>query len=436
MRRIALVSLCLMLAGTVFAGGIVTNGNQSAEYVRTLNRNASVDADAAYYNPAGTAMLGEGFTVSISNQSILQTKEVTSADFPNLHEETFTGDVKAYLFPDLHLVYKTGNLALSACVMPIGGGGTAEYASGLPMFEYGLAGHVDGVNVTGYSLDANFSGSSVYIGGQIGVSYAINDMFSVALGGRYVSAKNTYEGTVEEMTLETPLGDITKDTPGYETILADLAVDAEATGSGYTGIVGVNIAPMDGMNIGLRYEHITQLELETNTTEDNTGMFPDGDKADADMPGMFGAGVSYFVTPEMKLEASFNYYMNTGVGWDPDTDEEEEMPDDFLEDGYEGGLAVEYAINEALKASVGFLHTKNGRLDNFQSEMDFGMDSNSVGLGVAYSVIPGLDLNLGFVNIFYSDAQNVPVMPGEIDAQTYSKTTYGFVIGCQYTPQS
>ncbi len=167
-------------------------------------------------------------------------------------------------------------------------------------------------------------------------------------------------------------------------------------------------------------------------------MFPDGDKADADMPGMFGAGVSYFVTPEMKLEASFNYYMNTGVGWfdDPDTDEEEEMPDDFLEDGYEGGLAVEYAINEALKASVGFLHTKNGRLDNFQSEMDFGMDSNSVGLGVAYSVIPGLDLNLGFVNIFYSDAQNVPVMPGEIDAQTYSKTTYGFVIGCQYTPQS
>ena len=42
----------------VYAGGIDTKSNLSADYVRTLNRNAATDAaDAVVYNPAGVMKL-------------------------------------------------------------------------------------------------------------------------------------------------------------------------------------------------------------------------------------------------------------------------------------------------------------------------------------------------------------------------------------------
>ncbi|MGC9364985.1 MAG: hypothetical protein ACP5FZ_10505, partial [Fidelibacterota bacterium] len=104
------------------AGGIVTNTNQSAAYMRTLNRNASTDVDAVYYNPAGLTKLEEGLHLSLSNQSIWQTKTVTNS-YPNLNNDEFVGDVSAPLFPNLYLAYKKGNVVISGGFEPIGGGG-------------------------------------------------------------------------------------------------------------------------------------------------------------------------------------------------------------------------------------------------------------------------------------------------------------------------
>ena len=48
----------------LYAGGIINKQNLSADYIRTLNRNAATDmADAAAYNPAGTAMMEDGLYV-------------------------------------------------------------------------------------------------------------------------------------------------------------------------------------------------------------------------------------------------------------------------------------------------------------------------------------------------------------------------------------
>lgn len=47
-------------ATAVYAGAIDNKTNWSAEYIRTLNRNAATDyADIAAYNPAGTVKLDE-----------------------------------------------------------------------------------------------------------------------------------------------------------------------------------------------------------------------------------------------------------------------------------------------------------------------------------------------------------------------------------------
>ena len=62
MRYPKILSLSVMLvASCVFAGGFVTNTNQSAHYVRGIAREASTEVDAAYTNPAGTAFMKDGF---------------------------------------------------------------------------------------------------------------------------------------------------------------------------------------------------------------------------------------------------------------------------------------------------------------------------------------------------------------------------------------
>jgi long-subunit fatty acid transport protein len=57
--------------------------------------------------------------------------------------------------------------------------------------------------VKGYRLDAYLKGSSVFFGLQGGVSFKINDWISVAAGLRYVSAKNTYNGHLTDIEVNT-----------------------------------------------------------------------------------------------------------------------------------------------------------------------------------------------------------------------------------------
>lgn len=61
---------------TTFAGGILTNTNQSAQFVRMLSRNASTQIDAVYFNPAGVMQLENGFHIALHNQTISQTRTI------------------------------------------------------------------------------------------------------------------------------------------------------------------------------------------------------------------------------------------------------------------------------------------------------------------------------------------------------------------------
>ena len=70
MKKLIFGMATLLAAGTLMAGSVDYLSNQSADYLRTFSRNASLDADAAVYNPAGTAFLQPGLTLALSNQSI------------------------------------------------------------------------------------------------------------------------------------------------------------------------------------------------------------------------------------------------------------------------------------------------------------------------------------------------------------------------------
>jgi len=208
MKKLFVFTGILLFVNQAFGGGLLTNGNQSAQYLRMLSRNASTSVDAVYFNPAGLMMMDNGFYFAIQNQSLYQTKSVQSG-FPLLNNGKYDGSLTAPIFPTAYAVYKKDKVAFSLGFGPNSGGGSADFGRGLPSFEKQIATLVPkfsglsalGMNVKGYSADISFNGKSVYWGIQGGVSVKVNKVFSVYGGLRYVPAANKYTGYLKNISV-------------------------------------------------------------------------------------------------------------------------------------------------------------------------------------------------------------------------------------------
>lgn len=211
MKKLTFLIAFTMLASAVFSSGLLTNTNQSAQFIRMMSRNASLGIDAVYFNPAGLTKLQNGWHFAFSNQTVFQTKTVDSK-FPFLNDGYYEGKVTAPVFPTAFAVYKKDNWAFSMGFGPNGGGGAAEFDRGLPSFEIPISKVVPGLaglkqispnyDVTGYNADLYFQGSSIFWGIQLGATYKINDVFSVYGGVRYMPSVNAYKGTIKNIQLE------------------------------------------------------------------------------------------------------------------------------------------------------------------------------------------------------------------------------------------
>ena len=148
---------------TAFAGGILTNTNLSARFARLMALEASTNADAAYYNPAGTVKLSEGFHFSFSNQSVFQERIITSSFAPmtGSGSKEFIGKASAPVVPSLQGVYRTGKWAFSGNLAVTGGGGKATFNDGLPSFESQISMLPPTVNQFGLGLSAAIPGASL-----------------------------------------------------------------------------------------------------------------------------------------------------------------------------------------------------------------------------------------------------------------------------------
>ncbi len=538
MRKLLTFVAAMLITGSLLAGGLVTNNNQSVMYTRLQNRNASTDIDAVYFNPAGLTKLGNGFFASINNQTISQTQKVNSNyQFLQPTPKEYVGKVSAPIFPGVYVVYNTGKLSFSAGFNPIGGGGGAKYNTGLPSFEMQIADIVpslasQGIPTTQYSSDIYFEGSSVYFGYQANVGYKINDKFSVAVGVRLVSATNTYKGHIYNISINpnypafgagytggmalasqfftdgqtylngvsstlsgtasslqpiitggggsvplangtavglTPVqvatlqGTITAlgGNPAGMTIAQSQAffagassiygaeagamgvnatatknidVDASESGTGYTPILSANFSPSDELDISVKYEFKTKLDLKTKVTNNETGgIFVDGETIPADMPAMISLGVNYKPVKKLLLSASFNEYVDKNVDYDgSETLNINEINKNFLE----YGLGVEYGVSDKLRISAGWSHTTTGVNANYQSDQRFSTNTNSYGAGIGYRISQMIDINLGYQYAFYAQGSKTydhmlgtnPVSVTEI----YNKSTWMVAAGVDF----
>jgi long-subunit fatty acid transport protein len=455
MKRMNLLFIGMLISSQLLlAGGLVTNTNGSAAWVRTLSRNATLGVDAVYFNPAGLSQLGNGLHLSLSNQSIFQTRTITSS-YPYLTGTPvkYEAELTAPFFPSIYAAYQMDKWTFSAGFNIIGGGGTADFPTGLPSFEMPVAslvpmlqgslapidqGILDATgtdpgfrNITGYNMSASFKGSSTYMGYQVGATYAINDMISVAIGGRMVMATNTYEGSLTGITIDAPAaygGTQTAGTylrtvagtpgldPATEGLLngtaaaldgatADAALNAVQKGTGFTPIIGVNLHLSDMLNFSARYEHHTKIELTNDTEVDDVDMFPDGEKTRADLPGMIALGAQVKPLKKLTASASFSYFLDKSAFYGNVNEAGEQINNETTvdENGYIFSASLEYKLLDMLGISVGYSGGNNGVNDNYQTDFSHALKSQTVGGGVFVDVGEKITINAGVSYTMYDD---------------------------------
>jgi len=217
MKKVFISIATVAFSASVFAGGLLTNTNQNAHFLRNPARGASTEIDAVYSNPAGLSFMeNDGLTLSLNNQSAFQTRTITSTFAPfamnggNATKE-YEGKANAPFIPSLQAAYKTDDWVFSGSFAIVGGGGTLNFDKGLPSFEAMVVSQVaaplaqlsQASNIpAGYALDMSLEGSSITYGAQLGITYKINDMFSAFVGGRVSIVRNGYNGYLRNVQIE------------------------------------------------------------------------------------------------------------------------------------------------------------------------------------------------------------------------------------------
>ncbi len=448
MKKILLIATAIVTSTTVWAGGLLTNSNQSAAFGRMMARGATTDIDAIYSNPAGTAFnTHEGWTLSYNNQSAFQHRDILSTfDAPFLSEDQRTkeyeGTASAPILPSAYALYKKNKWAFQAGFGVTGGGGKASFDDGLPMFDDAvmtaiwansdLASMV-GTQVTPdmYSLGSSLKGRQYVFGLQLGASYRFNDHFSGHVGGRINYFSGKYEGGVSAMM--------------NTTTLASVELDCSQTGWGVTPIIGVNYK-VAGLTLAAKYEFKTNLNIENDTKTFNASSsafetaladYKHGVNTPNDLPAILYVAAGYEILPD-KLRAvlEYHFYDDKHAGMAHDKQE-------YLTRGTNEYLAgVEWDINKIFTVSAGGQITDYGLIDEYQSQTSFSCDSYSIGFGGAVNLTSKLRLNVSYFWTTYSDytKQSQAVAAGGTGycgtpfagTDVYSRTNKVFGLGIEY----
>jgi len=517
-KKSLLAGILMLAASSAFAGGLLTNTNQSVHFLRNPARDASTEIDAAYTNPAGLTFLTEGFHFSLTNQSAFQTRTITSTFAPFVGyggsaTKEFKGEASAPIIPSFQLAYKKDRYVISAGFAITGGGGKATFNRGLASFEapismIPLSLTAKGVPTTAYSVDGFMEGRQFIFGFQLNGSYKFNDAWSGALGMRLNIVNNGYKGhlrniqinpthpslnptgammsaktfftnaataaqgaaasiapiiaggygsmtmaqlvsanviTAAQLTqLSTGLGQNVSTFQAsqvqtmYNTAAAaytanakatsDKELDCTQTGWGVTPIIGLNYH-YAGLNVAAKYEFKTSLNIQNNTTIDDTGLFTDGVNTPNDIPALLTVGAEYAICKKLKVSGGYHHFFDSAAKMANDKQQ-------YINGGVSEYLfGAEYKFNDTFLVSGGGQVTHTGVTDNYQSDMSFSLSSYSLGFGGAVNLSPKLRLNLAYFFTNYSKWTKASTNyngTGLAGTDVYDRTNKVFGIGVDY----
>ncbi len=466
-KKIILSGISCCFVASVFAGGLLTNTNQSVHFLRNPARDASTEIDAAYTNPAGLSKLStDGFHFAFSNQSAFQTRTITSTSpifmmNGGVDTKTFEGTASAPLIPSLQAAYKKGKWVLSGDLAVSGGGGKATFDQGLPSFEVIAGSSVGVINATTpmtnlkanqYTVQQHMEGSSFIYGAQLGGTYEINKMFSAYAGFRLNVVNNKYEGYMRELKMNLTPSSSPEYSPqmNYAKAILDAAanntnlpaaqrgmigimakastdegaiLESSQSGWGVCPVIGFNFNYLDRLNIGMKYEFRTPLNVENDTDKDDTGMFANGVNTPHDIPAYFAVGASYKIIPNLNVNIGYHHFFDSDAKMQNDKQKDAGSTNEYL-------AGIEYQINKMFLISAGGQITDYGVGNTYQKDLSFACDSYSLGFGGAVNLSSTVRLNLGYFWTTYSDYTKEP---GEgTSKDVFSRTNKVFGVGVDF----
>jgi hypothetical protein len=410
-------------------GGVFYNSNQSAEYIRSFDRNSALDApDIAYYNMAGTVRLPPGLSLGFSNQAILQWATVRTLGNPVLGERNYESRNPAWLVPDGFAVYRRGTWALFTSLQALGATAVRRWRDGLPSLDlaakqaagYGgafsqligadaaagvlaaggtpaqaqAAATAAGLDTTPFPSGSWLKGSLRFLAWRLGAARRLGPRFALGVAGRLVFARMDIQGGAT--------GACTYDQDGHDLRnQSQVAVDVTARAAGCSGEVGANFYPSERMVFSLTYEMATGLGFRTavRNLADGGGRFTDGRLAHLDLPQAWRFGFGWQITPGLRVSAGANAYLEHAARMDLLDD-----PADGIvarrdyRDTWEESAAVEFRPVPRWLLSLGVNVNQIGqtRAATFDASLP-GAHARylSLGMGFRYQATGRLRLNAG-----------------------------------------
>ena len=414
---IAFCSMCLMLGGTteVWAGDYLTNTNQSIGFLRNPSRDAAIDIDGVYYNPAGVSFMDEGWHFQFNWQSPHQKRDSHSSygqlfkynsdpgtELPDgSYDRLFKGRVHVPIQPSLYLAYNKNNWAFQFGFGILGGGGTCEFKKGVGSFE-ALVGQMAmtqmGAGFGGYSLNSYLKGKSYFFGTTLAAARKLNEKLSVSLGLRVIYAWNNYDGYIDNITFKTTTGAIINVPNSY-------VLDCKQTGAGVAPIIGIDYKVNQYVNLAAKYEFRTAItaKADAKNNADFNQMasqraafanYLDGAETQMDLPGCLTVGVQVTPIEKLRLNAGYHLFM------DRDT---RQWSKDLVKDTNEFTLGAAYDLTDRIEVSAGFQKTMYDQSEANYSDLSFNLNSYSFGLGVGVKVTDKVKLNAAYFQTNYKD---------------------------------
>ncbi len=495
--KFAITALILTVAGTSFAGGLLTNTNQNIIFLRNPARDAAIGIDGVYSNPAGVAFLGEGFHLSLNIQNARQTREVLTG-YGNLFQNNvnnpataetnfirkFKGKADAPVIPSIQAAYNKDKWSFQFGFAITGGGGKCKFDNGLGSFEgvvasmpaQLIAGGINnslqamGTQLTGgYSFDPYMRGRQYYYGFTLGSAYKINKNLSVYGGVRLIYGSANYFGYVKNIAFQQSAGGNLSmvAAPAFFTGLAGAlnqqAGQLEMAGaveqaaalkqkaaemSGYAAMTqdielncdqtGWGIAPIIGVDYKTgKLNLAAKYEFKTRMRLKNESANSESAKAIA-MLNKYANGKKVAEDSPALLTVGAQYEVLPALrlmaGWHHYFDvDTKQYTKDMLGDTNEYLIGAEYDINKYVQISGGMQKTDYDLKDNGINDISFNVSSYSFGFGVGVNVAKNVKVNLAYFQTNYEDYDKVQNIGGMTVSDSFTRTNRVLGVGVDMT---
>lgn len=486
MKKILLTAAIAALSLPMTAGGLLTNTNQNAAFLRNMAQDAQITLTSIYANPAGNVFLSEGWHLSINSQTAFQQRNIDTT-FPlfklntNNSEEThrFEGEAKAPIIPSISLSYNRERWSLLAHFALNGGGGKCEFNQGLGSFESLMSGIFaqnlapltsalqQGVGtsitqqliqggmpeaqaiatgktigattqVTGYSMDSYLRGRSYYFGLTIGGTYKFTDNLAGFIGLRGNYASCNYNGYVQDVKAHYAVPAIPgqfEGLQGEQSLGKDLALNCNQTGFGITPIIGLDWKLNEHWNFAMKYEAPTKINLKNSSVMNETAeamaqdptsplaQFRDGEKVREDIPGIITAGVMYTPIEQVRINAGWHYFFDKQA-------KKYGNKQDLVDKGsQEFNAGIDWRFCRLFTVSASWQNTNYRISDAYMNDISFSLPSNSFGCGFRIHPSKYFNVDLGYMHTFYRDRTVTTETAAGPKTDLYSRTNDCFGIG-------